>query len=73
MFLEWARKRNGGNLGGMITVVDEVFAPTKFEASIEIDRETRMPAPAPLAGDGDKGILAGRIVITVPVPRGAEE
>ena len=73
MFLEWARKRNGGNLGGMITVVDEVFAPTKFEASIEIDRETRMPAPAPLAGDGDKGILAGRIVITLPEPRGAEE
>ena len=33
--------------GGMVTMVDEVFAPTKHEAAIEADRETRMPAPAP--------------------------
>lgn len=58
--------RKGGNLGGMITMVDEVFAPTKHEAAIEADRETRMPAPAPLAGDGDRGVFGGRIVIEVP-------
>ncbi len=57
--------RKGGNLGGMITMVDEVFAPTKHEAAIEADRVTRMPAPAPLAGDGDKGVFGGRIVIDV--------
>lgn len=57
------RRRSGGNLGGMITMVDEVFAPTKHEAAIQADRETRMPAPAPLAGDGDKGVYGGRLVI----------
>ena len=60
------RGRKGGNLGGMMTMVDEVFAPTKYEAAIEADRVTRMPAPAPLAGDGDKGIFGGSIVIEVP-------
>ena len=63
MFLN--RRRGGRGLGGMITMVDEVFAPTKHEAAIEADRETRMPAPAPLPGDGDKGISRGRITIDV--------
>jgi hypothetical protein len=50
----------------MITMVDEVFAPTKHEAALERERETRMPAPAPLAGDGDQGIWGGKIVIDIP-------
>jgi hypothetical protein len=50
----------------MVTMVDEIFAPTKHEAAIEADRQTRLPAPAPLPGDGDKGIFGGRIVIEVP-------
>lgn len=58
--------RKAGNLGGMMTMVDEVFAPTKHEAAIEADRVSRLPAPAPLAGDGDKGIFGGRITIEVP-------
>lgn len=61
-----AKGRKGGNVGGMMTMVDEVFAPTKHEAAIEADRLTRMPAPAPIAGDGDKGIFGGRITIEVP-------
>ncbi|HMM82424.1 MAG TPA: hypothetical protein PJ998_04535 [Terrimesophilobacter sp.] len=47
-------------------MVDEVFAPTKYEAALEADRQTRMPAPAPLPGDGDKGISRGRIRIDLP-------
>ncbi len=65
MFLKVKRKGGGRGLGGMITMVDEVFAPTKHEAALEADRETRLPAPAPLPGDGDKGISRGRIVIHV--------
>jgi hypothetical protein len=64
--------RSSGNLGGMITMVDEVFAPTKHEAAIEADRETRMPAPAPLAGDGDKGVFGGKVVIEVPRDEGRQ-
>jgi len=49
----------GGGLGG----IDEVFNPTRHEAQIELDRQTILPAPAPLAGDGDKGIFTGRVRI----------
>jgi hypothetical protein len=30
---------------------------------MELDRQTLLPAPAPLAGDGDKGIYRGQVVI----------
>ena len=36
---------------------DEVFAPARHEAALELDRQASLPAPAPLAGDGDKGIF----------------
>ena len=36
---------------------DEVFAPAKYEAQIELDRQARLPIPAPIPGDGDKGIF----------------
>jgi hypothetical protein len=49
----------GGGLGG----IDEVFNPTRHEAQIELDRQTILPAPAPLAGDGDKGIFSGKVRI----------
>ena len=56
----------GGGLGG----VDEVFNPTRHEAQIELDRQTILPAPAPLAGDGDhgvdgRGIYNGRVNINL--------
>lgn len=47
----------GGGLGG----VDEVFNPTRHEAQIELDRQTILPAPAPLAGDGDNAVNGGGI------------
>ena len=59
------RSRVGGSLGGMMGVVDEVFAPTRHEAAVEMDRQTRLPAPAPLAGDGDKGIFNGKVTIDI--------
>jgi len=53
----------GGGLGG----VDEVFNPTRHEAQIELDRQTILPAPAPLAGDGagdiNRGMFSGKVRI----------
>jgi hypothetical protein len=58
--------RGSGSVGsGVLGSVDEVFAPTRHEARLEADRLTSLPAPAPAAGDGDKGIFDGRIRISV--------
>ncbi len=54
--------RPGGG-GSLLTIGDEVFAPSRHEAAIEIDRQSSLPAPAPLAGDRDLGIYDGRIRI----------
>jgi len=59
------RRGSGASLLG---IGDEVFAPSRHEAAVEMDRQTVLPAPAPLAGDrGDHGagVYDGRIVITV--------
>lgn len=53
------RKTSGGAMGAL----DEVFYPTRHEAQVELDRQTILPAPAPLAGDGDNGIFTGRVRI----------
>ncbi|WP_210480898.1 hypothetical protein [Naasia sp. SYSU D00948] len=59
--------RGSGSVGaGMIGAVDEVFAPGRYEAMLEQERQTALPAPAPVAGDDDKGIFEGRISIRVP-------
>jgi len=57
------KSRSSGNVGGAMGIGDEVFNPQRHEAQIELDRQTILPAPAPLAGDGDKGIFDGRIRI----------
>jgi hypothetical protein len=58
--------RGSGSVGaGMMGAVDEVFAPNRHEAMLEQERQTSLPAPAPLAGDDDKGIVDGRIRIRV--------
>lgn len=54
-----ARRSGGGVLGA----VDEVFAPTRHEAALERDRQTVLPAPAPVAGDGDRGVYSGKVTI----------
>jgi len=52
-----AKGGSGASGGGVLGIGDEVFAPRKYEAQVELDRQSRMPAPAPVAGDGDKGIF----------------
>lgn len=62
--IDLSNKRRGSGRGnGILSIGDEVFAPTRHEAAIELDRQTLLPAPAPLAGDGDKGIYRGQVVI----------
>ena len=62
------KNRSGGNHGGVMGIGDEVFHPTRHEAQIELERQTILPAPAPLAGDGDKGIFNGKVVIDLNDP-----
>ncbi len=50
------KTKRGGGGGGVMMIGDEVFAPRKHEAQVELDRQSRLPTPAPVAGDGDKGI-----------------
>lgn len=57
------KRRTSGTHGGVMGIGDEVFHPTRHEAQIELDRQTMLPAPAPLPGDGDLGIEDGKIRI----------
>ena len=49
--------RRGGSTAGLVGSLDEVFAPTRHEAQLERDRQTSLPAPAPIPGDGHHGTL----------------
>jgi hypothetical protein len=40
------RKIRGGHGGGLFGVIEEVFAPTRHEAVIELERQTVLPVPA---------------------------
>jgi hypothetical protein len=64
------KARSGGSSGGISGIGDEVFHPTRHETQLELDRQTLLPAPAPLAGDGDKGVYSGRIEIDLDKRRG---
>lgn len=44
-------KRVSGALTGAFGSIDEVFRPATHSANTIQEAETRMPAPAPLAGD----------------------
>ncbi|MFD1715934.1 hypothetical protein ACFSBZ_15780 [Amnibacterium flavum] len=58
--------RGSGSIGsGMFGVADEIFAPARHEAQLEVERQTSLPAPAPSADDDDRGIYEGRISIRV--------
>lgn len=48
--------RRGGSGGGLVGIGDEVFNPTRHEAALELDRQTSLPALAPIPGDGTLGI-----------------
>lgn len=58
--------RRGSGVGGLMSLGDEVFAPTRHEAAQERAREAVLPTPAPVPGDGDKDIFStGPVVIVV--------
>jgi hypothetical protein len=54
--------------GGVLSLGDEVFSPTRYEAQIELDRQTILPAPAPIAGDGLRSVYNGRVQIELRAP-----
>jgi hypothetical protein len=63
-----SKARSAGHGAGMMGIGDEVFAPSRHEAAIELDRQSILPAPAPLAGDPDRtaersGVYRGRVTI----------
>jgi hypothetical protein len=59
--LRGSRRTSGSS--GVVGIGDEVFNPTRHEAQVELDRQTILPAPTPLAGDDDKGIYGGTVRI----------
>ena len=62
------KNQNSGPRGGVMGIGDEVFNPTRHEAQVELDRQTVLPAPAPVAGDGDFGVYGGRVEIDLDEP-----
>ena len=57
-------RNTGSSMGGAgMMAVDEVFHPSAYEAHLEQDRQTSMPAPAPVAGDGDRDVYKGSVRI----------
>jgi hypothetical protein len=59
-----AKRRGGG--GAPLGAVDEIFQPTRYETQIEVDRQSVLPVPAPVPGDGDKDVYKGNVKINVP-------
>jgi len=62
------KNQRRGNGSSLLGIGDEVFAPSRYEAAVEMERQTVLPAPAPVAGDDDLGIYDGRIRIDVDRP-----
>lgn len=62
-------RSSGSSGGGAMGIGDEVFNPTRHEAQLELDRQTVLPAPAPLPGDGDHGIYNGQVKIDLTAER----
>ncbi|WP_431246266.1 hypothetical protein [Leifsonia xyli] len=58
-------QRGSGTMSGAIGgSFDEIFAPARHEAQQEMDRQSLLPAPAPLPGDGgEDGWSGGKITI----------
>jgi hypothetical protein len=67
--IDLSDKTKRGGHSGALGIGDEVFNPTKHEAQQELDRQTVLPAPAPVAGDGDLGIYRGKVSIDLSNPR----
>ncbi|MFT4122977.1 MAG: hypothetical protein QM635_03995 [Microbacteriaceae bacterium] len=61
------KTRRAGSYRGTLGAIDEVFSPNKHEIQLAQDRETMLPAPAPVAPDGGRpcggGVYGGRVRI----------
>ena len=54
MILEKLRRSAGGRSGGgFFGIVEEIFAPTRYESRIERERQAAMSAPSPESPDRD--------------------
>ncbi len=63
------KSKTSGSHSSAVGMLDEVFHPSRYEAQVELDRQTVLPAPAPVPGDGDHGIYEGQVRITLGKPR----
>ncbi len=60
------KSRTSGKAGGgVMGIGDEVFNPSRYESQLELDRQTMLPAPAPVPGDGAKDVYKGSVTIDV--------
>jgi len=67
------KTKTGASGGSALGIGDEVFHPARHEAQIELDRQTVLPAPAPLAGDSERGVYRGVYRGKVEIDLGAAE
>lgn len=63
------KTKSSGTHGGVMGIGDEIFNPSRYESQIELDRQTVLPAPAPVAGDGDKNVYQGQVRIDLDETR----
>lgn len=56
-------RTSGRTGGGAMGIGDEVFNPSRYESQLELDRQTMLPAPAPVPGDGHKDVYKGNVKI----------
>lgn len=64
------KNRRPGGGSGILSIGDEVFAPNRHEAAIELDRQAILPTPAPATGDLGDSVYDGRITIELGRPAG---
>ncbi|MCY1694227.1 hypothetical protein [Curtobacterium sp. SL109] len=62
---------NSGGSGGIASMMDEVFAPTRHETQAEYERQSRLPKEAPTPAGDDHDLLSGTVLIRVPAVRPA--
>ncbi len=67
------RKRRGGG-AFPLGPIDEIFNPTRYEAQLELDRQTVLPAPAPVPGDpgAEEQIYSGKVTIDLTARSGRD-
>ncbi|MGU3410458.1 hypothetical protein ACLBWP_10140 [Microbacterium sp. M1A1_1b] len=65
------KSTSSGGSGGIGTMMDEVFAPTRHETQAEYERQSRLPREAPTPSEHDHDLLSGSVLIRVPAVRSA--